>query len=157
MTIAPLVHSVEVKASPARAFDLFTSRAGDWWPKGATLCKGDHDGVFIEPRVGGRWYERDGQGAEIQWGEVLAWEPPGRLLLAWQLDAAWTYRPDLITEVELTFAPLPGGGARVTLEHRGFERLGADGAAFAARLDSGWPSRVADFGRYADEHAEVGA
>ncbi len=34
MSIAPLVHTVQVKTPPARAFDLFVTRMEHWWPKG---------------------------------------------------------------------------------------------------------------------------
>ena len=78
MSIAPIVRTIQVKAPPARAFDLFTSRIGDWWPKG--IGKAPHVAIVMEPRVGGRWFERDADGNETQWGKVLSWEPPARLL-----------------------------------------------------------------------------
>lgn len=157
MTIAPIVHTVEVKASPARAFDLFTRRIGDWWPSTKTPAKNPFVLLAIEPRVGGRWYERDAEGNELQWGEVAAYEPPGRLLLIWQLSTKWAHDPNMTSEVELTFAPLPGGGTKVTLEHRRLEQLGADAAEHAERLNSGWPTRIADYAAYADAHAEADA
>ena len=65
-------------------------------------------------------------GTECEIGKVIVWNPPARLVLAWQLDAEWKYDPDLITEVEITFTP-EGDGTRVGLEHRDLERMG-DGA-----------------------------
>jgi len=153
MSIAPVLHSVEVKASRARAFELFTSRMGEWWPKGKTLAPTPHADILIEPRAGGRWYERDADGNEIQWGRVLAWEPPGRVLLGWQLNAQWRYDPDFLTEVELTFAPLADGGTRVTLEHRNLERYGAEAEDYAGKLRSGWPTFVGHFVRYTDSQS----
>jgi uncharacterized protein YndB with AHSA1/START domain len=150
MSIAPIVHKVEVKASPARAFDLFATRTADWWPKGRTIGKKPHVAIVIEPRAGGAWLERDAEGNETRWGKVLAWEPPARLLLNWQIDCEFGHDPDLVTEVELTFAPAAGGGTLVTLEHRNLERFGADAARHAARIREGWPARLADFARYAD-------
>jgi uncharacterized protein YndB with AHSA1/START domain len=122
---------------------------GDWWPKGRTVGKTPHVDIVIEPHVGGAWFERDANGAETPWGRVLAWEPPSRLLLAWQLNSQWTYDPEFVTEVEMTFAPLDGGGTRVTLEHRNLERFGADAEAHAASLNGGWPRFMAEFARYA--------
>ncbi len=150
MTIAPVVTTVTVKAPPARAFDLFTTRMGDWWPKGRTISKSPHAAIVVEPRVGGRWFERDADGAECDWGEVLAWEPPGRLLLGWRLNTRFEFDPDLITEVELSFEPTPQGGTRVRLEHRDLERFGADAEKLAGQLGGGWGSRIADFQAYAD-------
>lgn len=151
MSIAPVLHSVEVKAPPARAFELFTSHMGKWWPKGKTLAPKPHADVVIEPHPGGRWYERDIDGNEIQWGQVLAWEPPGRVLLGWQLDAQWHYDPNFLTELELSFAALAGGGTRVTLEHRNLERYGAHAEEYAGKLRGGWPTFVEHFARYSND------
>ena len=152
MTIAPIVRSVQVKAAPPRAFELFTNHLSAWWPKGRTIGEHDHEAIIIEPRSGGRWFERDAQGNETNWGKVLAWEPPGRLLLGWQINTKWSYDPDFLTEVELTFAPVPGGGTLVTLEHRDLERFGADAEKHAAALGGGWPVHLAQFAEYADSN-----
>ncbi len=150
MSIAPVLQSVEVKASPARAFELFTSHMGKWWPKGKTLGPNPHADIVIEPHPGGRWFERDAEGNEVQWGRVLAWEPPQRVLLGWQLNSQWRYDPDFLTELELSFAALAGGGTRVTLEHRNLERYGADAEDYAGKLRGGWPTFVDHFARYAN-------
>jgi uncharacterized protein YndB with AHSA1/START domain len=104
----------------------------------------------VEPHPEGRWYERDAEGVETPWGKVLAWEPPGRALLAWQLNGQWTYDPDLVTELELTFEALPAGGTKVTLEHRNLERLGPTAALLAEQLGNGWPGMLRAFADLAD-------
>lgn len=152
MSIAPIVHSVEVKAPPARAFDLFTAHMQDWWPRGRTVGKKPHAAIVIEPRAEGRWFERDEDGNEIQWGTVLDWRPPSRLLLAWRLNSQWTFDPDFMTEVEMTFEALPTGGTRVTLEHRNLERFGADAQKQADSLGGGWSTRLQDYADYVDAH-----
>jgi uncharacterized protein YndB with AHSA1/START domain len=151
MSIAPIVRTVQVKAPPARAFAMFAEHIQKWWPKG--IGKAPHVAIVIEPHDGGRWFERDAEGVETQWGVVLAWEPPARMLLGWQINSRWSHDPDCQTEVELTFAPAAGGGTLVTLEHRHLERLGADAAATAERLGGGWAARLADLARYADAHS----
>jgi uncharacterized protein YndB with AHSA1/START domain len=156
MTIAPIVRTVSVKAPPAKAFDLFTRRMADWWPKRGTIGKLVHVDLVIEPFAGGAWFERDAEGTETKWGHVLAWEPPSRLLLAWQIDTAWRYNPDLVTEVELAFDPAEDGGTRVTLTHRDLERFGADAAQHIERLGSGWPVRLAGFATFAAEQVDTG-
>jgi uncharacterized protein YndB with AHSA1/START domain len=150
MSIAPIVRTVQVKVAPARAFELFTSRYGEWWPKGKTIGKAPHVAVVMEPHTGGKWFERDADGNETHWGHVLAWQPPSRLLLAWQINAQWTYDPEVLTEVEVTFVPAAGGGTLVTLEHRHLERLGADAERYAAQVGGGWPTMLGEFVRYAD-------
>lgn len=153
MTIAPIRHSVQVKAPPARAFELFALNMGRWWPQGQTIAKNPHAAIVVEPRAGGAWFERDAEGRETRWGKVLAWEPPARLLLGWQLTCEWGYDPDLLTEVELTFAPADGGGTLVTLEHRNLERFGADAARHVEKIRGGWPKKLAEFAEYADARA----
>ncbi len=81
---------------------------------------------------------------------MLAWEPPGRLLLGWQIDSKFAYDPALLTEVELTFAAVEGGGTLVTLEHRNLERFGADAERMAEVLGGGWPTFLGTFRGYAD-------
>lgn len=153
MSITPIVQTVAVKAAPPRAFELFVTRMADWWPKGMTIGKA-HVDIVIEPRVEGRWFERDAEGNEVQWGKVLAWEPPSRLLLAWQIDSEWRYDPTLVTEVELTFAPAPapGGGTIVTLQHRNLKRFGRDAVPHSERLRGGWPRLVARFAELVDSN-----
>jgi hypothetical protein len=153
MTIAPIVRTVTVKAAPARAFDLFTGHMTHWWPRGKTIGAQPHVVVVIEPRPDGRWFERDADGAETEWGKVLAWEPPGRALLAWQINAHWTYDPAVSTELELTFEALPEGGTKVTLEHRNLERLGDSAAEVAEQLRNGWPGKLREYADFADTAA----
>jgi uncharacterized protein YndB with AHSA1/START domain len=147
MSIAPIVRTVRTKASPERAFDLFVSRVGDWWLARCSIGAEPFETVVIEPFEGGRWFERDAKGRETEWGKVLAYEAPHRLLLAWQISADWTFDPELLTEVEVTFAPAEGGGAHVTLEHRNLERYGAAAERHAQTLNgwSGLMDAYADF------------
>lgn len=149
MSIAPVKCSVVVKASPARAFDLFAQNMGAWWPRGKTPAGRPHAELVVEPRNDGRWFERDADGHETQWGKVLAWEPPRRLLLGWQLDHTFRHDPDLLMEVEILFEAIAGGGTRVSLEHRNLELLGAEAEAFAGKVRSGWPERMENFAQYA--------
>ena len=105
--------TVLVDFTPEEAFDLFTARIASWWPVPTHSYGGENvTEVVLEPGVGGRLYEVTADG-EQDWGKVLAWEPPARLLLDWQIGEARG------TEVEVTFEP-EGPGSRVVLEHRGF-------------------------------------
>lgn len=150
MTIAPVVKAVDVKCAPPRAFELFTQRMAAWWPANHHTGAAPFESVVIEPQVGGRWYERDATGAETQWGRVLEWTPPRRVLLAWQLDPDFKFDPDFVTEVEITFEDL-ASGTRVRLEHRDLERFGAQAEHIAGLLRGGWPTIVEAYGAFADQ------
>jgi uncharacterized protein YndB with AHSA1/START domain len=150
MSIAPVVRSITVKAPPARAFELFTQHMERWWPKGKTIGRNPHTAIVVEPRAGGQWFERDAEGNETHWGKVLAWEPPARLLLGWQINSQWAYDPEFLTEVELTFAAAGDDSTLVTLEHRNLERFGADADKQAKQIGEGWPKFLAEFAGYAN-------
>ena len=125
--------TVLVDFTPEEAFELFTARIASWWPVRTHSYGGDKvTNVVVEPHVGGRLYEVTADG-EQDWARVLAWEPPARLLLDWQIGEARG------TEVEVTFEP-EGPGSRVVLEHRGF---GGDDPR--DRYSGGWDVVLAPF------------
>jgi len=147
-TISPAAirKEIRVKAAPACAFEIFTLGMSQWWLKTHTInpTKSPIKDILIEPRQGGRWYERGEDGSECQWGKVLAWEPPARLLLAWQINAQWQFDPNLVTEVEIRFTP-DGNGTKVVLEHRLLERLGDAAEAMRQAFERGWGSLLEQF------------
>ncbi|HTG03665.1 MAG TPA: SRPBCC family protein [Bradyrhizobium sp.] len=117
---------MNVQASPAVAWRVFTERMGTWWPLAVyKIGKTNAVDAIIEPRIGGRWYERGDDGSTCQWGSVLSWEPPSRLVLSWDIDANWQYDPDLKTEIEVRFIAEGRDATRVELEHRKLDRYGA--------------------------------
>ena len=117
------------------------------------MGKHPHQAIVIEPKIEGRWSERDADGKEIQWGKVLVWEPAKRLTLAWQINTNFQYDANLISELEITFADTKGGGTDVKLEHRDLERLGASAEKFIAMMDAGWHSHIDEFGAYVNAKA----
>jgi uncharacterized protein YndB with AHSA1/START domain len=139
-TIAPVRYTVTVPIPPQRAFTLFTEGFNSWWI-GHHIGAADLAEVVIEPRADGRWYERGVDGSECDWGRVLVFEPPGRLVMTWQLNAKFEYDPDLshASEVEVLFTE-EGGQTRVDFEHRHIERLGdnADKLAREVSAEGGW-------------------
>jgi len=143
-TTDAVTHSVLVPLSPDAAFELFTERFGDWWPKDSHhIADAPCAEALLEPREGGRWFERAEDGSECDWGYVRELDRPDRLVLAWHLTPDWKFDPDpsKATEVEVTFSA-EDDQTRVTLEHRGFEIHGESGAAMRESVSSegGWPS-----------------
>ena len=140
--------TITVRASQEHAFTVFTERFFAWWPKGHHIGDADLADAVIEPREGGRWYERGVDGAECDWGRVLAWEPPGRLLLSWHLQGDWTYRPDeaKASEIEVRFVAEAPDRTRVELEHRHIERHDeADDVRSGVDGPGGWTGILAAY------------
>jgi uncharacterized protein YndB with AHSA1/START domain len=148
---APVRRAITVKVSQARAFEVFTKNFGCWWPASHSIGKSPLRNAVIEPEVGGRWYEVGEDGTECEWGKVLAWDPPSRVLLAWQLGADWRFNANLITEVEVRFTPEGTASTLVELEHRHLERMGpaAEAARTAIASDNGWRSIIARYAEFA--------
>lgn len=153
--IEPIRRSVTVRTSPERAFRLFTQDVGTWWPvethsRAADLevegLKVEH--VEFQARVGGQVLEHMSDGQTLPWGEVLAWEPPSRFVLAWKPHP----RPTPPTELEVRFTATDGG-TLVEVEHRGWERLGDAAAEARESYASGWPGVLALFERAAERTA----
>lgn len=139
---APVRKSITVKAGAERAFQVFTQGVDTWWPRTHHIGKSPMKKIFIEGRAGGRCYSEQVDGTECDWGQVLVWEPPRRLIIAWQITPAWAYEPDVAksSEVEVRFTPVADGSTRIDLEHRHFERYGAGANVMRTAVDAptGW-------------------
>jgi len=151
MTDLAVRKSVTVNAPIDKAFAVFTDRFDTWWPRSHKIGAAELEKAVLEPRAGGRWYEIDSDGGECDWGRVLQWEPPKRIVLAWQIDATWHFDPDLLTEVEVRFVALSPGQTRVDLEHRNLDRFGDAQGQIRAAFDSegGWHGLMDAFARAA--------
>jgi uncharacterized protein YndB with AHSA1/START domain len=125
--------TVTVECAVEEAFRIFTADALSWWPVESHSIHETVSEIVFEPGVGGEVYEVSTSGERGHWATVLEWEPPGRLVLAWNILNAEASP----TEVEVRFLP-EGGGTRVELEHRGWERLAEAGETKRASYDSGW-------------------
>ncbi len=156
-TIEAVRKSVTVNADPQTAFEIFTADFDSWWPRSHHLGKTPMTRGSIEGRKGGRCYTEHEDGEEVQWGTVLAWEPPRRVVLAWQIAADWKCEPDLTkaSEVEVRFTAEPGGKTRVDLEHRNFERMTSGGEAMRAGVNAegGWGTLLQMFSSRLDARA----
>jgi uncharacterized protein YndB with AHSA1/START domain len=145
MSVAPVRSSVTVRASRERAFRVFTERIGEWWPIAEHSIASDAMTAAMECRAGGRIVERHPDGREANWGTILVWEPPERLVFSW--NPSYEQRPE--TEVEVNFTEVGDGRTRVDLEHRGWERLGGTGPESRRGYDEGWPRVLERFARSA--------
>jgi uncharacterized protein YndB with AHSA1/START domain len=151
--IAPVRKSIRVNASPARAFEVFTSGLGRWWPRDKGIGKMPMKTAIMETRLGGRWYELAEDGTETNVGKIIIWEPPQRFVMTWDIDSQWKPSTTVGSEVEVTFIPEGGNTTRVELEHRKFEQLGTQGGEkIRGDVDSGWPGMLERFRVEIEKH-----
>ena len=132
--IDPIRLAFEVACPVDHAFDTWTARISTWWPRDHTESGAADADVVLECRPGGRIFERLPTGVEHDWGEVTAWEPPGRLGYTWHLRRD---RSDA-TDVEIRFVAVGPAATRVEIVHSGWERLGAGGDDWRDRNFGGW-------------------
>ena len=136
MSVDPIHKSVLVEAPVEDAWVVFTARLASWWPMAThSLGREEVETVVLEPREGGRMYERLHDGTEQDWGRVIAWEPPHRLSVAWSVNQSDGDQP---TEWEVRFSA-DGDATRVDLEHRGWERMSVGADERRESYDNGWP------------------
>ena len=144
---------ISVQAPQAVAWRVFTEQMGTWWPlEYYKIGKAAAVDAVIEPHAGGRWYERGDDGSICQWGSVLAWEPPSRLVLSWDITADWQYDPALKTEVEVRFNADGSNRTLVELEHRRLDRYGARRDEMRQIFDS-----TGDWGKFLEAFAKAAA
>jgi uncharacterized protein YndB with AHSA1/START domain len=139
VVIEPVRKSFEVELPLLEAFQLFTSDMAVWWPATHHIGPSPFIEIVVEPRVGGGWFEVDQDGTTCQWGSILAWEPPDKLVLTWGLQSDWKFDPDLSksSEVEVRFVPMGDSATLVEFEHRYLERH-CEGEKIAVGVNSGW-------------------
>jgi uncharacterized protein YndB with AHSA1/START domain len=141
--------TIRINVPIDRAFRVLAERMGTWWPATHHIGKQTFVEVVVEPRAGGRWFERDAQGAECDWGRVLVWEPPKRLLVSWHLQTDFTYDPDMSRASEVCFEFVSEGpeATRLEFEHRHLERHGVGWEKLRAGVDGGWSEVLGGYER----------
>ena len=134
LVIEAVRKTITVDCAVEEAFRVFTADAQSWWPTdNHSIYRDDVQEIVFEEREGGEVYEISSGGERGHWATVVAWEPPGRLVLAWNI----LERDPVATELEVRFLP-DGDRTRVELEHRGWEALTADATEKRDSYDTGW-------------------
>lgn len=151
-------HGLTVPLSVEAAFSLFVHKLMAWWPREYTWSNDVLELIAIEPVLGGRCFERGPHRFEVDWGRVLVWEHPARLVFTWQISPRREPEPNpaKASEVEVRFTARTADTTEVAFEHRLIERHGAGSAEYHAALSTpqGWPYIL---GRYQVMAEEAGA
>lgn len=143
--------SILIQAPLPHVFKMLTEHFDIWWPRSHHIGEGEVFSATLEPGVGGRWYERAADGKECDWGKVLVWEPPRRIVLSWDISAEWRYDPNVQNEVEIRLTE-EADGTRLELEHRKLERYGDKAESMRDLFDSpgGWSGILASLAKAAE-------
>jgi uncharacterized protein YndB with AHSA1/START domain len=149
--------TITVRAGVERAFRVFTKEFDSWWPRTHHIGKLPMKRAILEGAEGGRCYTEQTDGSECDWGRVLVWERPRRLVIAWQINEAWQFEPELskASEVEVRFTPVGSGETRIDLEHRLFSRHGEGGPSIllAVSAEDGWGTLLHMYANRVEEGA----
>jgi uncharacterized protein YndB with AHSA1/START domain len=141
--------SIVVDAPIERAFSFFTEGIGSWFPSEYNLLDTEIVERVFEPRVGGQVYDRGADGSECHWARVLAYEPPTRVVISWDISPQWQIETDLekTSEVEVRFIADGPDRTRLELEHRNIDRHGEGWEQTRESVggDGGWPGCLRSF------------
>jgi uncharacterized protein YndB with AHSA1/START domain len=135
--------AIVVEAPIERAFEVFTGDFGSFKPPEHNLLQVEIAETVFEPRVGGSLYDRGVDGSECRWARVLAYEPPHRVRLSWDISPQWQIEsdPEKTSEWEVRFVAETPDRTRVEIEHRNLDRHGEgwEGVREGVGGDQGWP------------------
>jgi uncharacterized protein YndB with AHSA1/START domain len=161
MSTTPSIQSIHgtvtVGVPIDHAFRVFTDSLHTWWPAEYHIGQADMAEAILEPHEGGRWYEQGVDGSQCDWGRVLAWEPPHRLVVTWQINGQWQYDPDpdRASEIEVRFTADGPTQTTVEVEHRLLDRL-VDGQAIHDAITvqgGGWTAMLELFAKAATKQS----
>jgi uncharacterized protein YndB with AHSA1/START domain len=141
--------TIVVEAPIERAFSVFTDGIGGWFPSAYNLLAVEIAERVFEPRVGGHVYDRGTDGSECRWARVLAYEPPNRVVISWDISPQWQIEtdPEKTSEIEVRFTPETPERTRVELEHRNLDRHGDGWEQLRAAIGGGggWPDALRSY------------
>ena len=139
--------SITVEAPVERAFAVFTEDMSSWWPPEHHIIGVPLASMVFEPRAGGDVYDVGEDGSRCRWARVLAYEPPRRVVISWDISMQWQIEtdPSRTSEVEVRFVPEGESQTRVELEHRHLDRHGDGWEGLRDAVDSsgGWAMSLA--------------
>jgi uncharacterized protein YndB with AHSA1/START domain len=144
--------SIVVDAPIERAFSVFTDGIATWWPPEHHILQSELAEMVFEPRQGGYVYDRGVDGSECRWARVLAFEPPTRFVISWDINLQWQIEsdPQRTSEVEVRFAAEGTNRTRVELEHRHLDRHGDGWEQMRDAVGSpdGWQTHLRKFAEH---------
>ena len=141
--VEPITLELQLPCSIDKAFEVFTSDFTKWWPREYSWSQEAMASIGIEPCIGGRCTETGPHGFQLDWGRVLEWQPPQKLIMTWQIgaDRVPQPNPDNASIIEVVFTAIADAQTQVLFEHRDLHRHGEGAEDYRQALNSeyGWP------------------
>ncbi len=130
----------DIDAPIERAFAVFTTGIGTWWDADKHILDAPLADMEFQPWVGGNIIDRDVDGGECRWAQILAYDPPTRVCFSWNISPRWQIETDpaKASEVEITFASTGAHRTHVVLTHRHLDRHRDGWEALRDAVGSGW-------------------
>ena len=149
--VESIFRQVIVEASQERCFRVFTEQLDAWWPRSHHIGKSPLKKTEFETRLGGLWVSTSEDGSRDTIGRIVAWEPPARFVVTWEIDGDWKCDPSFVTHVEVNFISEGPKRTRVTIEHRDLHRYGVKREAFTTSIGGpgGWQGLLERFAKQA--------
>lgn len=158
LTEASVKVAVTVAASQDTAFRTFTEDMAAWWPEKHHIIEGTLDHMVFEARAGGDVYDVATDGSRCRWARVLAYDPPERVVISWDISLQWQLEINLerTSEIEVRFTRIDAKTTLVELEHRNLDRHGEGWEAMRDTIaqPEGWGDTLRQF---AEHVAAVGS
>jgi uncharacterized protein YndB with AHSA1/START domain len=139
---------VTVDAAPQEAFRIYTELAIEWLPPAHTFLP-EPQAIAMEPRAGGRFFERAADGSQVSRGTILEWLPPRRLVVTWRVGPDWRpiYDDEHASRIAVDFLPAAADRTEVVVTYSELERAGEMASNLRAALDAADPGETLE--RYA--------
>ena len=146
--------TITVNAAQDKAFRVFCEEMTSWWPLDEyTIGTQPAVAAVLEPGVGGRWYEQAADATQCDWGRVVTWQPPERLVVTWEISADWAPDSSITSEIDVRFIAEGPTTTRVELEHRNLATFGERAETMRGIFDSdnGWAGLLTRYAALADQ------
>jgi uncharacterized protein YndB with AHSA1/START domain len=152
--LSDVTKSVTVPVPPAEAFRIYTQFPGEWLPREHTFLP-DPQVVAMEPRAGGRFYERGADGTEVTRGTITQWDPPGRLTVTWRIGPGWQPAADdeRASVIVVEFRPDGTSATEMVVTYTHLERHGEMASVIRSAIDSPEANTLQRYAEVVKQHA----
>ena len=135
--LAPIVKTIEVPCSQAKAFTVFLDEMDSWWPLGKfsiSMYQGaPAKAIRVDAKPGGKIVEISPDGTEYEWGTIKSYDPPNFVSMDFHIAPPGDDTANARSLVEVRFTALGTNRTRVTLTQSNWEVFGEKAAMLRDR------------------------